>query len=963
MQNNVFFEYLNQIIIESNEEATKNLLQNHNKLDFYDQIIQLDPTNGKTNSIKLAKFFVEPTSFSNEEYFNIIKKYFMNFSDLKRRQLLKGKESDINSFKSFNDFHNFIDGFTTEIANKKGVVLNTPTNPTPTPNTNVNPVAKPINNEVISVFGKEIDKSNITYQDDNVIVARADNERQSIKYGCELGPWCTARKSGNLFYTYRLDKKETLFYVYFLKKDLNNKESVLHFGINEENNISYTDRTNKESIHTLTWLIKKFPELEKAYKNNAFTYVPLSESEIKIRKLGDNITLEEFKRLNFYERRMWILSEDRPLKLDIFNELDNELKNIYVNSFKDREDDIDEDILESIKGSRFETTYWKNIAERYEEDEEITNHTLLYLKTVLSDEEFKKAINKLNDKAVFDLLISTKNVKEKAEILGKENINKLHNGYVFQLIKNTKNTPEMFNLLGKDNIDKLTNNEIYYLMDVTNNQHQLINLLGKDNIDKLTSESICELINITPELINLLGKDNVDKLTSEEVYRLIYDTHNSPELINLLGKDNVDKLDSYQIYKLIKYTNNKAQLFNLLGKNNINKLTDYNVYYLLKNTDNKAEMIKLLIQYGPKFKEYITQTFLNIKQENVFNKIYDQILLEAVWDVEIPEEIETSDFQQDLLRIYELEYKLFKATQMEMPNNPERLNNIIKQIKIHLFEPLINVKQVMENTLKHWLKGHAILDPKQWAETRVKNNENFETDDPDYMLLTFDNLLYEFLNYYSKRQTVSPKMDANRIFHLLFNNILLYEIDNIPKIKEILNKIMSPINQEMFWTEFNNDKKSFLLNYGLKTEDDVTEFIENYESFDMISDMFDKDSFIKLFEYEQELFNELIIEIYKEIVFPLWYEFWQKHGIDDTRENIENIYKNLINTKENINNLKELITNTTIALNATHQNGSILDYVNDDGKEDLHKFLDGLTDGLYFKTQSDKELKEVGISV
>ena len=227
--------YLSLLLEALNSDAIKSALTKAGKSDFYDKILHLDPTKDKNAiySVKLTKFFLEPRSSSDDSFLTILTDYFKKFLLLKDKKLLKGNAADLNSIKSFKDFHNLIDATLSQLVKQKP----------PDYVSKINPNNPPDNNK-IEALGKKIDKKDITYIDDNVIAIRADNTSKSKKYGGGLGPWCTARKTGNLFYQYRFDYEETMYYVYFLKKDKSDKELVLNFGIDEDGDISYTDRTN-----------------------------------------------------------------------------------------------------------------------------------------------------------------------------------------------------------------------------------------------------------------------------------------------------------------------------------------------------------------------------------------------------------------------------------------------------------------------------------------------------------------------------------------------------------------------------------------------------------------------------------------------------------------------------------------------------------------------------------------------
>jgi len=389
----LLFEFLNK-------DAVKTILQRFNKEKFVDDILKLDPTPNLVYSPRLAKFFAEKRSESDDRFFKTLESYFKKFLILKNKKLIRGKESDINSFKRFEDFHNYIDSQENKLTLHKKQTL-APVDP--------QDAEEVIPDSSVKVFGVNINKKDVTYMDSNVIVVRADNAKKSIEYGNKFSNWCTAKKTGNLFYTYRFDNEETMYFVYFPNKNINDNESVLHFGVDEDGKISYTDRTNKETDQTLKWLINKFPELKPAYENNAFEFKPLSHAEIKIKELGDDISLETFRSLSLEERTMWLQAEDRDIGVDIWNELSDELKNYYVYDFKNREDDVDEEIFTNIKGTPYYRTYIKSLVTRMLSENKL-NSPHEYLIAKQTDNEKLNKVYSKHKKSVEDQTLKYLNI-------------------------------------------------------------------------------------------------------------------------------------------------------------------------------------------------------------------------------------------------------------------------------------------------------------------------------------------------------------------------------------------------------------------------------------------------------------------------------------------------------------------------------------------------------------------------
>ena len=544
-----------------NKDAAKTALDNADKSKYFDKILDLDPTKDKNAvySIKLTKFFLEPRSQSDDQFLELLKSYFEKYLLFKNRKLLKGKDADLNSIKSFKDFHNLIDATEAELKRNKPVDV-------------VAKIAEPEKvddqGSIIEALGKKIDKKDITYVDQNVIVVRADNSSKSKRYGGGFSNWCTARKSGNLFNNYRFEEPpQTMFYVYFLNKNKNDNELVLHFGVDEDRDISYTDRLNKESRQTLDWLVRKFPELKPALASNAFKLVPLTATEIRVKKLPDKLSVEQFNGLSYDEKEMWFQSGDREVTLDIWNLMDENFKNLYVREFSDREDDIDNEIFNIIKGTKYEKLYMEGIQERIEDRiSESETHTID--KPSPHDIEF---------------------IKTSPGLINKFNVN--------SLLNYSSNKDEMAKIILQYKRDKLSDDNVYSLLHYSPNKDEIAKILGPENINKLSDYNVYSLLHYSPnkdEMAKILGPENINKLSDNNVNSLLNYSSNKDEMAKIILQYKRDKLSDDNVYSLLHYSPNKDEIAKILGPENINKLSDYNVYSLLCYLQNKDEMAKIL---------------------------------------------------------------------------------------------------------------------------------------------------------------------------------------------------------------------------------------------------------------------------------------------------------------------------------------------------------------------------------
>ena len=104
-----------------------------------------------------------------------------------------------------------------------------------------------------------------------------------------------------------------------------------------------------------------------------------------------------------------------------------------------------------------------------------------------------------------------------------------------------------------------------------------------------------------------------------------------------------------------------------------------------------------------------------------------------------------------------------------------------------------------------------------------------------------------------------------------------------------------------------------------------------------------------IFGYFTSYVSDILVGLYEYIVFPAWFGYWSQEGIEETRERIEKIELSLreIGSKD----LQEQIETVNIAINASHQTGSMLDYISNN--YDIDKdYLD------YLSNIGTKELKK-----
>jgi cellulose biosynthesis protein BcsQ len=102
--------------------------------------------------------------------------------------------------------------------------------------------------------------------------------------------------------------------------------------------------------------------------------------------------------------------------------------------------------------------------------------------------------------------------------------------------------------------------------------------------------------------------------------------------------------------------------------------------------------------------------------------------------------------------------------------------------------------------------------------------------------------------------------------------------------------------------------------------------------------------------------DDFFITAYEKIVFPVWYDYWSAMGIDETRDTIEEIYDQIVNITKYPLQKQFVVLNT--AKNASHQNGSMLEYYEEKWGMDYVLF-EKLTE--IDTSEWDEELEEIGV--
>lgn len=340
---------------------------------------------------------------------------------------------------------------------------------------------------------------------------------------------------------------------------------------------------------------------------------------------------------------------------------------------------------------------------------------------------------------------------------------------------------------------------------------------------------------------------------------------------------------------------------------------------------------------------------------------YKLTKIAQVWNYNATEDDETYDgdrkFSSWLKQLYEMEYK-YNMVLQHFNGMPQRKENILKNIRASLIEAAEKVVGALKRTIGNWLQKHALLSPKTWALSRASE---YEESEGEIGMTGFEGMISEYADYLNNNR-YNPNFNANNYWYKMAREAQ-QKLNNFPSLKRMLELSMDDYREnEKAQARENLQDFSERYNREFKDFDEAELFIDSLtvddadiESLIMVDDL---DNFVSIAR-NVGLEKEILAEFYEYFVFPNWFNKWSAEGIEDTRENVENVYKELENISyEDTGNMMATISN---ALNVSHQTGEMLDYLEQDTQEDgLKNTLDGLTSGNFI-ANANEELKEIGV--
>jgi len=321
---------------------------------------------------------------------------------------------------------------------------------------------------------------------------------------------------------------------------------------------------------------------------------------------------------------------------------------------------------------------------------------------------------------------------------------------------------------------------------------------------------------------------------------------------------------------------------------------------------------------------------------------------------------------EDLTNVYELNYMYDMMKLSNFTGLPQRRDNLIRDIEDKGIDLCDDVLTQLNDIFYNWLEQHALLSAKSWAESRTKEFEEGGQLDYNYIfIIPFD----EYARYKYPNIKNPPAISYN------FKG----QITSIPKeVGEMVDEYLSYIQEHDLYKDcalsdwfdlkilqFKDDWETELS--GTDDEDESKSIIDNMRRVDErdYSLLFDIE-FVTMENMivglEDGLIDEidLLTDIYEYVIFPLWFGYWEERGIVQTRENINNIRENMLKALHK-GDLSEKFKMINIALNAMHQTGAMLTYIENEHNEISKQLLDELSNMNVDKL--NKKLKMQGFQV
>lgn len=320
------------------------------------------------------------------------------------------------------------------------------------------------------------------------------------------------------------------------------------------------------------------------------------------------------------------------------------------------------------------------------------------------------------------------------------------------------------------------------------------------------------------------------------------------------------------------------------------------------------------------------------------------------------------DFPALLEDFYRLEYAYSMLKNKPFSGNEKRKENILRNVENTFREVCNEVRIVLVHVYEEWLKHHAITEPSRWAYDRVMSSIESE-DDIDY---AYDNIIGEYMRYAYEEEyrKINYPPTKYQILKRKAEQDIFKDSELISVLKDVINwdtYVEDMLNDALM--EFDSDPEEVRERYqipeNIVERDDVKEFLKEIFQEEEDISIYIEDIGEALKNADPDEAERFLLLFAEKLVFPAWYSKWSTEGIDETRDNIEEIYSKIQHFNPD---LGKMYGDVNLALNAAHQTGGMVEYVNQYTNDDVTDLLQRLTDG-YFVEEVNKYLREAGVKI
>lgn len=307
--------------------------------------------------------------------------------------------------------------------------------------------------------------------------------------------------------------------------------------------------------------------------------------------------------------------------------------------------------------------------------------------------------------------------------------------------------------------------------------------------------------------------------------------------------------------------------------------------------------------------------------------------------------------RENLYRLYEIEYKysMIKNNYSQIAQrNPRRADNLLNILKRGAANTAQDIAQRLEPIYSKWLENHALDDPHAWARSRT---DKF-FDERGYSPLRVVKIGMQDVEDYSSEVGAGGSIPYNYLMDHLGGMSESKLKNEFPALYKTGKTMMEERAQ------FNDTQPQADMSVPEFLAEDMSDFgvAEWFEGID--------------FSYVSGVSaRDVARELYAALTFPAWYSYWQRKGIDETREAVEDAYSTLQEFQDGYWTPDTVGTGFFQEMNrliqVTHQTGSLIeDYVEQYGGEEIgYEYFDTLSNLDPDAEGWNEELRDIGINI